>query len=156
MQDTVAQLNTELSSVKTSIASAQRAATAQFNKLVERLDRADKAQAEPAARLAKLQDAIEKIEHRLQQAATDVTGSVAAKQESKPPEADGWRLRDYYAGRAVVESRDGTLFEIGPGSRVPGLGKVETIKRDNGHVVVVTSSGTITAALDARRPRYRY
>ena len=60
------------------------------------------------------------------------------KEESKPPVAEGWRLRDFYAGRAVVESRNGTLFEVGPGSNLPGLGRVETIKRENGKVVVVT------------------
>ena len=38
-------------------------------------------------------------------------------------------------GRAIVESRNGTLFRIGPGSNVPGLGKVESIKRENGKIV---------------------
>jgi hypothetical protein len=81
-----------------------------------------------------------------------------AKQDGKPPALEGWRLRDFYAGRAVVESRNGTLFEVGPGSSLPGLGKVEAIKRDNGRVVVVTASGTIEAALEPRRqtPPYRY
>ena len=38
----------------------------------------------------------------------------------------------------MVESRNGTLFEVGPGSNLPGLGRVEAIKRENGRVVVVT------------------
>jgi hypothetical protein len=37
---------------------------------------------------------------------------------------------------------------------VPGLGKVETIKRENGKVVVVTQSGIIAASLEQRRPPY--
>ena len=82
----------------------------------------------------------------------EITGSVtAAKQQSKPPLAEGWRLRDFYAGRAVVESRSGRLFEVGPGSNLPGLGRVETIKREDGQVVVVTRNGIIAASLEPRR-----
>ena len=36
---------------------------------------------------------------------------------------------------------------------MPGLGKVETIKRDNGKVVVVTGSGIIAASLEPQRRR---
>ena len=56
----------------------------------------------------------------------------------------------------MVESRNGTLFRVGPGSNVPGLGKVETIKRENGKVVVVTANGIIAASLEPRRPAYYY
>jgi hypothetical protein len=63
-------------------------------------------------------------------------------------------LRDFYDGRAVVESRNGTLFKVAPGSNVPGLGRVETIKRENGRVTVVTASGIIAASLEPRRPAY--
>ena len=57
-------------------------------------------------------------------------------------------------GRAVVESRSGTLFRVGPGSNVPGLGRVESIKRENGRVVVTTANGIIAASLEQRRPTY--
>ena len=69
--------------------------------------------------------------------------------------AEGWRLLDFYAGRAVVENRNGTLFEVGPGSNLPGLGRVEAVKREDGKIVVVTrerhhrrrrSSGAVRAA----------
>src|SRR6185437_10602556 len=108
---------------------------------------------------------IDRLDHRQQQAAVtpapEATGSVTPpKEESKPPVAEGWRLRDFYTGRAVVQSRNGTLFEVGPGSNLPGLGKVESIKRENGKVVVLTHSGMIVASLEVRRvpyyPPYRY
>jgi len=159
LQESVAQLGSELATLKAGIANAQRSASTQFSKLTERLDRADKAQAEPQARLAKIQESIDRLEHRPQQAAVapahEVTGSVAPpKEESKPQVAEGWRLRDFYDGRAVVESRNGTLFKVAPGSNVPGLGRVETIKRENGRVTVVTASGIIAASLEPRRPAY--
>jgi hypothetical protein len=159
LQESVAQLGTELATLKAGIANAQRSASTQFSKLTERLDRADKAQAEPQARLAKIQESIDRLEHHPQQAAVapapEVTGSVAPpKEESKPQVAEGWRVRDFYDGRAVVESRNGMLFKVAPGSNVPGLGKVETIKRENGRVIVVTASGIIAASLEPRRPAY--
>jgi hypothetical protein len=162
LQDSVAQLTTELSTLKTSIASAQRNSSTQFGKIAERLDRTEKAQAEPVGKLAKIQESIDRLETRQQHAAVapvaapDVTGSVGPKEQSKPQVAEGWRLHDFYDGRAVVESRNGTLFRVAPGSNVPGLGRVEAIKRENGKVVVVTASGTIAAALEPRRPNYYY
>jgi hypothetical protein len=136
LQDSVAQLTSELATLKAGIANAQRNTSTQFGKLTERLDRTEKAQAEPVGKLAKIQESIDRLEQRQQRgravavAAPEVTGSVAPKEESRPQVAEGWRLRDFYDGRAVVESRNGTQFRVGPGSNVPGLGKVETIKRE--------------------------
>ena len=167
LQDSVAQLGSELATLKAGIASAQRSASTQFGKLAERLDRTEKAQAEPVGKLAKIQESIDRLEQRQQHVAApvggrvgvlapEVTGSVAPKEESRPQVAEGWRLRDFYDGRAIVESRNGMLFKVGPGSNVPGLGRVETIKRENGKVVVVTASGIIAASLEPRRPPYFY
>ena len=185
LQATVAQLNSELTALKAGLGNAQRTTTAQMGKLTERLDRAERAQAEPAAKLARLTETVDRLEKRQQQAAAlpspaltaapavtaaapaaaladpDITGTTLAyKEESRPPVAEGWRLRDFYQGRAVVESRNGMLFEVGPGSNLPGLGKVETIKRENGRLVVVAKNGIITAMSEPRRPPgvipYRY
>jgi hypothetical protein len=157
LQQSVEQLTAEVAALKSGLVSAQRATSEDIGKLAHRVERAEKAQAEPAAKLAKL---AESIERRLSQANTpaapEITGSIApSKQEARLPVAEGWRLRDYYAGRAVVESRQGALFEVGPGSNLPGLGRVETIKREDGQVVVVTRNGIITAAIEQRPLSYR-
>jgi gas vesicle protein len=171
LRATVQQLNSELTALKTGLSTAQRTAAAQVGKLTERLDRAEKAQSEPVAKLAKITETVDRLEKRQQQAAAaapaktaladpDVTGSIQSpKEESRPPVAEGWRLVDFYQGRAVVESRNGVLFEVAPGSNLPGLGRVEAIKRENGRLVVVAKNGTITALSEARRPPsvpYRY
>jgi hypothetical protein len=160
LQASVTQLGSELAALKAGIAGVQRNSAAQFGKLTERLDRSDKAQAEPAAKLAKIQETLDRLDRRPQQVAAapaaDVTGSVAPKEESRPQVAEGWRLRDFYDGRAIVENRGGVLFRVGPGSNVPGLGKVQAIDRKNGKVVVVTANGIIAASLEQRRPGYYY
>jgi hypothetical protein len=175
LQTTVAQLEGEIAVLKAGLSTSQRSTTTQLNKLTERFDRTEKAQAEPTTKIAKLTETVDRLEKRQQQqsaalaAATappsavldpDVTGSIAYKEETRPPVAEGWRLRDFYSGRAVVESRNGMLFEVGPGSNLPGLGRVETIRRENGRVVVVARNGIITASSEPRRPPapipYRY
>jgi hypothetical protein len=90
-----------------------------------------------------------------------VTGSIASPDKSsRQPVVEGWTLLVYYAGRAVVENRSGTLFEVGPGASLPGLGRVESIKRQDGRVVITTPKGVIMSSLETRRPSryppYRY
>jgi len=162
LKATVAQLTSEVTTLKTALSSAQRTTTSQVGKLSERIERAEKAQAEPAAKIAKITETVDRLEKKQQQAAAapppapvaaanpDITGSIR-KEDARPPVAEGWRLVDFYQGRAVVESRAGTLFEVGPGSNLPGLGRVETIKRENGRVVVVAKNGTILASAEPHR-----
>ena len=164
LQDKVAKLSGDLAALKSGLETANRNATTQLNRIGERLDRAERAQAEPSAKLARIVETLDRLDRRTASAALpasapapDITGSVTSieKQQAKPPVLEGWRLRDVYAGRAVLESRTGTLYEVGPGSMLPGVGKVETIKRVDGKFVITTPKGTITAALEPpRRPGY--
>jgi hypothetical protein len=156
LQDKVAKLAGDLAALKSGLETANRTATTQLGRIGERLDRAEKAQLEPSAKLAKIMETLDRLERRTASAALpapDVTGSVTSveKQQAKSPAIEGWRLRDFYAGRAVLENRTGTLYEVGPGSMLPGVGKVETIKRVDGKVVVTTPKGTISAALEPPR-----
>jgi hypothetical protein len=162
LQERFAKLSGEVAAVKAGLEIATRSATTQLGRIGERLDRAEKAQAEPAARLAKIMESLERLERRTASAALpapDVTGSVTTveKQQAKPPVLEGWRLHDFYAGRAVIQSRTGTLYEVGPGSMLPGIGRIETIRRVDGKIVVTTPKGTITSsALEPpQRPAYR-
>ena len=173
LKQTVAKLGSELATLKAGFATAGRNSTTQFNRIAERLDRAEKAQAEPAAKLARIAETLDRLERRQAPAAaaapvappyapahvpapaTDITGSVTAldKSQARPPVIEGWKLHDFYAGRAVLENRNnGNLYDIGPGSILPGVGKVEQIKREENQVIVVTPRGIITAAL-APSPR---
>jgi hypothetical protein len=166
LKDTVAQFAGELASLKAGVDGIGRATDAQFRKFADRFDRAEKAheraQAEPAARLARIVDALDRLERRVAAAAPEMTGAVTTveKQQAKPPVIEGWKLVDFYAGRAVLANRGGALYEVGPGSTLPGVGRVEQIKREDGRVVVVTPKGIIAAALAPRRqshfPAYRY
>ncbi|MCG2669932.1 hypothetical protein ACFPFP_23540 [Bradyrhizobium sp. GCM10023182] len=60
------------------------------------------------------------------------------------PTIDGWRLRDVANGGALIEGRGG-LYEVYAGDPIPGLGRVDAIRRQDGRWVVVTPKGLIVA-----------
>ena len=144
LRGVVAQLSSEIIALKAAIDTSSKNANAQFAKIAERVERAEKAQAEPAAKLTRLAEAIDRLEKKpaASIAAADTTGSIVEKQEQRPPVLEGWILRDIFNGRAMVEGRSG-LYEVGPGSTLPGIGRVEAVKRQDGRWVVVTAKGLI-------------
>jgi hypothetical protein len=158
-----AQLQGEIAALRKGIGSAQGRSGAQIGKLTERLDRLEKAQAEPAARLAKITETLERLERHAGLASSDITGSISkpataprheAQADARPPVAEGWRLRDFANGRAVVEDPNGRLFDVRAGSNLPRLGRVESVRRQDGRILVVARNGIITASLEWRRPAF--
>ena len=53
-------------------------------------------------------------------------------------------LRDVTHGAALIEGRRG-MYEVYAGDPIPGLGRVDAIRRQDGHWVVVTAKGLIVA-----------
>jgi hypothetical protein len=157
LQATKAEL-AELSALKANLDGAARNASGQFAKLAERLDRFERAQAEPAAKLAHIAEALDRLEKKSVMASAAVappetTGSItssppAPPAEAKPPEnvLREWIVQDVRGGRALVQNRYGAIFDVGAGSILPALGKVETIKRQDNQWVVVTAHGLILSA----------
>lgn len=161
----------ELAALKTGIDSSARATTQQVAKIADRMDRAEKAQADAGTKLAKTNDVIDRVERRLASAASpaaataptsvpaaDVTGSVsqtrvaneAATDAQATPSSpsplllvDGWVLRDVYRGAAFIQGTRGGVIEVYPGDQLPALGRIEQVKRQDGRWVVVTSRGLI-------------
>jgi hypothetical protein len=156
LQGVIAKLSTEVASLKASIDSNAKTANAQLAKMADRVERAEKAQAEPASRVAKLSELLERIDKRTASAAAapaapalasapDVTGSIAPKQQDRPSVVNGWVLREVFRGGAMVENERMGMFEVVPGANLPGLGRVETIRRQDGRWVVVTPKGFIVS-----------
>ncbi|MBI5128826.1 MAG: hypothetical protein HZA66_05245 [Rhodopseudomonas palustris] len=163
LDEQVSKLQTELAALKASVDRADKAANAQIAKASDRIEKIEKAQAEPTQKIAKLTETVEKLRTAQAEkpapapapaqvasvAAQDVTGSVPQKPAAKPdvgrlPTVEGWVLREVYDGGAVIVGRAGT-FEVYAGDPVPGLGRVDAIRRQDGRWVVVTSRGLIVA-----------
>lgn len=128
----------ELVTIKASLDTTSRSTSSQFAKIADRLDRLD-----------------------THTAAAETTGSIAAAPSpaavapvaSPPPEPakltdrvlEDWVVRDVQNGRALVASRYGGMFDVGAGSFLPGIGRVDSIKRQDGQWIVLTARGTITS-----------
>jgi hypothetical protein len=161
LEGSVARIDADMVALKASVERTSRMSVSQFNKTSDRLDKVEKAQLEPAARLAKLSEAVDKL-HAAQAApapvaaaaSKEVTGSIAppATTAAAPPKVEvgrlpiveNWVLRDVGHGGALIEGRQG-IFEVYPGDPVPGLGRVDAVRRQDGRWVVVTSKGLIAA-----------
>jgi hypothetical protein len=167
LEDTISRIDTEVAALRTSLEQASKPSAAQIGKTSDRLDKVEKAQAEPAAKLAKLSEAVDKL--RTASAASapapvaaapatpkETTGSIqtanaaavplpAPKPEvARLPTVEGWVLRDVGNGSALIEGRQG-IFEVYAGDPIPGLGRIDAIRKQDGRWVVVTSKGLIVA-----------
>ena len=128
---TLQQLKGEFAALKAEVDSTMRGTNGQYSKIADRLDRLDQHFA----------------------SATDTTGSIAsstAAELAQPKINDrilqDWAVRDVQNGRALVESRFGGIFDVGAGSVLPGVGRVDSIKRQDGQWLVLTARGTITSS----------
>ena len=106
LEASVARIDADILALKASVEQTSKIGTIQFNKTSDRLDKVEKAQAEPAAKLAKLSDAVDRLRAAppvvpaavaaAPVAAKEVTGSIsppasAPKAEvARLPTVEGW------------------------------------------------------------------
>ncbi|WP_164937516.1 hypothetical protein [Bradyrhizobium guangxiense] len=163
----VARIDADLVALKANVEQSSKTGVSQINRANDRLDKLERAQAEPMAKIAKLSETIDKLRAAPPAApaqaaaaapAKETTGSIAPTQVAaaapvpaapktevgRLPTIEGWRLRNAANGGALIEGRDG-LYEVYPGDPIPGVGRVDAIRRQDGRWVVVTSRGLIVS-----------
>lgn len=138
----IAEMRADLDALKVSTEATSRTTTAQLTRLADRFDRIERAQT-----------AGNKADMVI---AKETTGSITP---SAPPSAattplppapvpgivSGWFVRDVYHGAAILQGRLGGMIEVGPGDILPGVGRVEAIRRQDGRWVVITTRGMIVS-----------
>jgi hypothetical protein len=165
LEASVARIDADILALKTGLENSAKLGVSQFNKTSDRLDKIERAQAEPAAKLAKLSEAVDKLRATPAPVASpvagatvtakDTTGSISPPAPPAPPVApktevgklptvEGWVLRDVANGGALIDGRRG-IYEVYAGDSIPGLGRIDAIRRQDGRWVVVTSKGLIVA-----------
>ncbi len=182
LEAAIARIDADVQQLKSGLDHTSKAALTQFNKTSDRLEKIEKAQAEPTAKLAKLSEAVEKLRAAPAPAPVvaaaapaavapvapkEITGSVtpsavaaaapaasaapAAAPATPPkpevgrlPTVDGWYLADVGYGGALIRNRRGT-FEVYAGDHIPGLGRIDAVRKQDGRWVVVTEKGLIVA-----------
>lgn len=163
----VARIDADLVALKANVEHSSKTGLGQFNRTNDRLDKLEKAQAEPMAKIAKLSETVDKLRAAPPAApaqaaaapARETTGSIAPTQVAtapapvpaapktevgRLPTVEGWVLRNVANGGALIEGRGG-LYEVYAGDPIPGVGRVDAIRRQDGRWVVVTSKGLIVA-----------
>ncbi len=169
LEASVARIDADILALKAGIEQTSKVGIVRDNKASDRLDKIEKAQAEPAAKLARLSETVEKLKATqaapvpvaaAPAAAKDITGSIPPAATAavaapvplpmpKPevarlPTVEGWILREVANGSALIEGRQG-IYEVYAGDPVPGLGRVDAIRKQDGRWVVVTSKGLVVA-----------
>jgi hypothetical protein len=151
LQRSVAKLNKDLTTLRANVETAARESKTQIAKATASLsDRLDKAMdvtgsiGKPATTAAAVSPPI---------------ADPAPLPQPRPSIVQGWTVREARNGRIWVENR-GELYAVAPGVPLPGLGRVETIRREGDSLVVVTTRGLITetqtTASVRPRPQQRY
>jgi hypothetical protein len=139
LKENLIQARVDLAALKTIIEAGARSANTQFTKVTERIERIERTSAEPAARLTKAAENLERISR------AEFTGGITPPQPvGIPTRLEGWVLRDVRHGTAVLEGRAGVI-EVEQGDIIPGVGRIEAIRKQDGRWVVVTTKGSIAA-----------
>jgi hypothetical protein len=143
MQQSIAKLNKEIAALKTNLEQASKTAHTQ----------------------------IAKISDRLEHQAAEITGSISTPQtvpaaavplprpaqrtaavEPQParmPVVPGWTIHDFRNGYVFVQGH-GEIYQAQLGAPLPGLGPVQSIKRQDGRWMVLTPRGIIVSMRDRR------
>ncbi|MBR0741961.1 hypothetical protein JQ581_34000 [Bradyrhizobium liaoningense] len=169
LRETVAQLRKQVSGVsenldglRTAVDQSSKATNDRFGRFAENLDRIERVSSSSTAKLDKLAQvqaqapvtvtvasqppATQAMPMIASVAAPEITGSV-------PPSAPrkvikGWSVRQAYEGIAILQSPNGVIEAV-LGQQVPGLGRIEDIRNENGRLVVESSGGVVYSSRKA-------
>ena len=171
LRETVAQLRKQVSGVsenldglRTAVDQSSKATNDRFGRFAENLDRIERVSSSSTVKLDKLAQAQVQaqaptpVASQPQQpmpvmasvAVPEITGSVAPSERMAAPRKviKGWSVRQAYEGIAILQSPNGVIEAV-LGQQVPGLGRIEEIRNENGRLVVEASGGVIYSSRKA-------
>ncbi len=133
----VTQLQNDIAVIKSNTESAPRASSSNSSATSNNAN----------GQLSNLNERFDRIERRIDSLTIkETTGSVPAaslpKAASNAPLA-GWSVRDVYRNAALIQGTKLGMMEVSPGDNIPGLGRIHSIRQQDGRWVVITSRGII-------------
>jgi hypothetical protein len=147
-------INRELAMLKASINGSAEQSTTQIAKIADRMDRAEKSQANTGTKLARTAESLDRLDHRLAANAApaapgDVTGSLPSNTAATLPAGPGDRTVALVDPKQAAPARrellsESPMWEIHKSRfdlTLPGIGRIEGVKRPDGSWVVATSRG---------------
>jgi hypothetical protein len=168
LRETVAQLRKQMSGVsdnldglRTAVDQSSKATNDRFGRFGENLDRIERVSSSSTVKLDKLAQAqaqaptpvasqTQPMPMMASVPAPEVTGSVSPSERMSAPRKTikGWSVRQAYEGIAILQGPNGVVEAV-LGQQVPGLGRIEEIKNENGRLVVESSGGVIYSSRKA-------
>jgi hypothetical protein len=154
MEQSIARLAKEVTTLKASLDATNKAAHVQIAKISERADRIERNAS------AELITGSISAPQTVPSAATPVpvptprpAPRIAAPEftpPARPQIVQDWAIREARDGYVYVQGHGGDVFQVVPGAPLPGLGQVESIRRQDGRWVVTTPKGIIVSMRDRR------
>ena len=146
MQPSIARLGKEITTLKTSLDQANKTAHTQIAKISDRLEHAT---AEVTGSISAPQTTAPVLTPLPSPRPTPRIAAVEPPPPARPSVVAGWTIRDTRNGYVYVESR-GEIYQVQLGAPLPGLGPVQSVKRQDGRWVVLTPKGIIVSMRDRR------
>ncbi|MCA1426457.1 MULTISPECIES: hypothetical protein [unclassified Bradyrhizobium] len=174
LRETVAQLRKQVSGVsenldglRTAVDQSSKVTNDRFGRFAENLDRIERVSSSSTVKLDKLAQVQAQAQAPAPAtvqtqpvsaqgpmmaavAAPEFTGSVPAPERALAPRKaiKGWSVRQAYEGIAILQGPNGVIEAV-LGQQVPGLGRIEEIRNENGRLVVESSGGVIYSSRKA-------
>jgi hypothetical protein len=147
LQQSIGRMAKEISTLKTSIEAANKSAHLQIAKISERVDRA--ASAEITGSISAPQTVVPVPTPVPTPRPAPRLAAVEVQPPARPSVVQDWAIRDARDGFVYVQSH-GDTYQVVLGAPLPGLGAVESVKRQDGRWVVTTPKGIIVSMRDRR------
>jgi hypothetical protein len=154
MEQSIARLAKEVTTLKTSLEATNKAAHAQIAKIGERADRIERnASAELVTGSISAPQTVPAAAAPVPVPTPRPAPRIAAPEiqqaPSRPQIVQDWAIREARDGYVYVQGH-GDVFQVVAGAPLPGLGPVESIRRQDGRWVVTTPKGIIVSMRDRR------
>lgn len=158
----VAAVSENLDALRTAVDLSSKATNDRFGRFAENLDRIERVSSSSTAKLDKLAQAQVQAPAPggaqpqpstpmvASVTAPETTGSLPASERSAAPRkvVKGWSVRQAYEGIAILQGPNGVVEAV-LGQQVPGLGRIEEIRNENGRLVVESSGGVVYSSRKA-------
>jgi hypothetical protein len=146
MQQSIARLGKEVTTLKASLEQANKSAHIQIAKISERLEHAT---AEVTGSISAPQTTAPVLTPLPSPRPASRIAAVEPPPPARPSVVAGWTIRDTRNGYVYVKNH-GELYQVVLGAPLPGLGPVQSVKRQDGRWMVLTPKGIIVSMHDRR------
>jgi hypothetical protein len=153
LEQHIARLNSQLTTLKANLEAANKTSTAQIAKINERADRIERnVTAELVTGSISAPQTVPVAPAITPLPTPRPAPRIAAPETQQPARqqiVQDWAIREARDGYVYVQGH-GDVFQVVPGAPLPGLGTVESVKRMDGRWVVKTPRGIIVSMRDRR------